>query len=322
MNAPTVPGVRTEPDLSVTTASRAATAPELRAVDRQFGSIVINGWTYRIFRFLARYLVPKSDLSGVTVTDEPSAGRGMKVVRPDTVSGDGALLLIHGGGYVVGSTAEVVGKAAKFARESGIPVFCPAYRLAPQHPFPAGLDDCQAGWQWLLDHAGELGVDPSKIVIGGHSAGGGLAAALVQRLHDEGGQQPSGQLLVYPMVEDLTATRRELDKPRHRVWSNRNNLFGWTSYLGHAPGEPSPAYAVPARREDLSGLPPAWVGVGTPDLFLDEDREYARRLTEAGVDVTYLEVDGGIHGFDGFADTPLGEAFDASCVEFLGRFTV
>jgi len=105
------------------------------------------------------------------------------------------------------------------------------------------------------------------------------------------------------------------------VWSNANNRFGWTGYLGHAPGQPSPPYAVPAAREDLSGLPPAWVGVGTADLFLDEDREYARRLTEADVEVDYIEVDGGIHGFNTAQDSPLAEAFDAAAVEFVRRRT-
>ncbi|MBX2800731.1 MAG: alpha/beta hydrolase [Myxococcales bacterium] len=311
--------LRAEPDPSVTTATRAAVAPELAALDRQLGGIVVNGWTYRVLRLLTSFLLPKADTHGTTITTEPSAGQGMQIVRPDTVTASGAVLLIHGGGFVVGSNREVAGPAAFLARECGVPVFCPAYRLAPQHPFPAGLDDCHAAWRWLQDQAETLDIDPSKIVIGGISAGGGHAAALAQRLHDEGGTQPAAQLLVYPMLDDRTAARRDLDKPRHRVWSNGNNLFGWTSYLGHAPGEPSPPYAVPARREDMAGLPPAWIGVGTPDLFLDEDREYARRLTEAGVDVTFVEVDGGLHGFD-MAPSSLAAAFDASKATFCRRF--
>ena len=313
--------IRTEPDPAVTSASRVPTPPELRGFDRQIGWLVVNRWTYRPLRLLGGLLVPEADLSGVQVTDEPTVGQGVKVVRPDAVLGDGAVLLIHGGGYVLGSNDEVVGWAASLARESGVPVFCPTYRLGPEDPFPAGLNDCHEAWTWLVEHASRFGVDPDRIVIGGISAGGGLAAALVQRIHDEGGAQPSGQLLIYPMLDDTTATRRELDSPRHRVWSNANNRFGWTGYLGHAPGRPSPPYAVPAAREDLSGLPPTWVGVGTPDLFLDEDREYARRLSEAGVEVDYVEVDGGIHGFNMAGDTPLGDAFDAAAFEFVRRHT-
>ncbi|MEQ8459398.1 MAG: alpha/beta hydrolase [Sandaracinaceae bacterium] len=320
MENPLPPDLRSEPDPDVTTATRVPTAPDFRAADRQIGWLVVNRWTYRLLRLLMRFATRPADLRGVRVSEDPTAGRGMRIVRPETVSGEGALLLIHGGGYVVGSSRDILDKAAMLARECGVPVFMPSYRLGPEQPFPAGLDDCHAAWRWLLDRAPSLGVDPSKIVIGGYSAGGGLAAALAQRLHDEGGRQPSAQLLIYPMLDDRTATRRQLDAPRHRVWSNRNNLFGWTGYLGHPPGEPSPPYAVPARREDLSGLPPAWVGVGTSDLFLDEDRTYARRLDEAGVDVTYAEVDGGIHGFDMVEDSPLTRAFNASAVAFTRRF--
>ncbi len=321
MTASTPKGFRTEPDPAVTSASRVPTPPEFKALDRQAGWLVVNRWTYRPLRMLGGLILPSADVSGVQVTDEPTVGQGIKVVRPDDVGGDGAVLLIHGGGYVLGSNDETVGWAAKLARESGVPVFCPAYRLGPEDPFPAGLDDCHHAWTWLIEHASRFGVDPDKVVVGGISAGGGLAAGLVQRLHDEGGTQPSGQLLVCPMLDDTTATRHELDSPRHRVWSNANNRFGWTGYLGHAPGQPSPPYAVPAAREDLSGLPPAWVGVGTADLFLDEDREYARRLTEADVEVDFVEVDGGIHGFNMAEDSPLAEAFDAAAVEFVRRRT-
>ncbi|NNF88685.1 MAG: alpha/beta hydrolase [Acidimicrobiia bacterium] len=243
----------------------------------------------------------------------------MQIVRPDTATGQGAVLMIHGGGYVLGTNKDILMKAVELARECGVPVFCPGYRLGPEDPFPAGLDDCHQAWTWLLQNASNHGVDPTKIVIGGYSAGGGLAAALAQRIHDDGGTQPAAQLLVYPMLDDTTANRRELDKPRHRVWSNRSNLFGWTGYLGHSPGPTTPPYAVPSRRDDLTGLPPAWIGVGTSDLFLDEDRDYASRLTTAGVDVTYVEVDGGIHGFNS-EPTPIGRAFDESAAAFTRQY--
>lgn len=321
MNAPTHPAVRTHPNPEFTTATRAPVAPELVALDRQFGSLPINGWTYRVFRLLSRFVTPKVDLSGVTVTELRDAGPGMFMVRPDEVRVPGALLFIHGGGYVVGSPNDAFGKAALLARAIGVTVYANRYRLGPQHPFPAPIDDCVAAWRWLLEHAESQGIDPAKIIVGGASAGGGHAAATVQRIHDEGGPQPAAQLLVYPMLDDRTAIRDDLDGPSHRVWSNANNLFGWSSHLGHAPGEASPSYAVPARREDLSGLPPAWIGVGTPDLFLDEDRDYAQRLRDAGVDVSYVEVDGGIHGFDAFgAELPISKAFDAHIVDFVKRF--
>lgn len=315
-------GFRTEPDPTVTSATRVPTPAALKGLDRQAGWLTVNRWTYRVLRGLTGLILPKVDLSGVQVNELPNAGRGVKAVRPDSGQGAGAVLLIHGGGYVMGSNEQAVGKAAVLARAVGVPVFCPAYRLGPEHPFPAGLDDVHTAWTWLIDNAAQLGVDPEKIVIGGHSAGGGLAAALVQRIHDQGGTQPAGQLLIYPMLDDTTANRSELDTPRHRVWSNANNRFGWTGYLGHAPGEPAPPYAVPAAREDLAGLPPAWIGVGTADLFLDEDRAYARRLGEAGVEVEYVEVDGGLHGFDIAVDWPPAKAFDASAAAFVQRLAV
>jgi acetyl esterase/lipase len=191
-----------------------------------------------------------------------------------------------------------------------------AYRLAPEHPFPAALDDAHAAWQWLQGAAASLGVDPARVAVGGASAGGGLAACLAQRLRDEGRVQPAAQLLVYPMLDDRTAARRELDGAGHLVWHNRSNRAGWSAYLGGAPEVP--AYAVAARHGDLHGLPPAWIGVGDLDLFWSEDRAYAERLEAAGVAVEFLEIAGAPHGFDMMApDVPLARAFAASQVAFL-----
>ena len=124
------------------------------------------------------------------------------------------------------------------------------------------------------------------------------------------------------MLDDRTVMRPRLRAVRHRVWSNSNNAFGWRSWLGHEAGAATPStYAAPARRDDLTGLPPAWVGVGTADLFLDEDRAYAGRLRAADVDVTYVEVDGGIHAFDAAEHAPASRAFDASMIGFIKRVT-
>lgn len=320
MPRPPHPLFRSVPDLKVNSATRVPTAPELNKFDRKLGWIAINRWTYRIFRRLGALNSSELKDAGVCVTEESSAGRGAIFVRPDEITGSGAVFLIHGGGFVIGSNRDVFDNAVSLARQLGVPVICPSYRLAPQDPFPAALDDCRAAWLWLIENAAGMDVDATKIVVGGYSAGGGLAATLVQRLHDEGGVQPAAQLLVYPMLDDHTASRRDLDKPRHRVWGNRHNLFGWTSYLGHPPDQPVPFYAVSARRDDLSGLPPAWIGVGTSDLFLDENRTYAQRLTKAGVDVTYVEVEGAIHGFD-LSDTTMKTEFSTSQVAFMQNFT-
>lgn len=312
--------LNSKPDTSISSATRVPTAPELKATDRQLGWLVVNRWTYKILRAMTKYIVPKTDETGVTISEVPDAGRGCFIVMPEKRMGSGALILIHGGGLVIGTNREVLANACSFAREAGIPVISPAYGLGPENPFPAGLNDLHATWHWLLSKADKMGIDPAKIVIGGLSAGGCMAASIVQRLHDEGGVQPAAQLLIYPMLDDRTAANRDLDKPRHRVWSNRNNHFGWSRYLAQDPGRDVPTYAVPARREDYIGLPPAWIGVGAADLFLDEDRAYAQNLSDAGVDVTYIEAPGAIHGFD-IAGTPMGVEFTGSQIEFVKQFT-
>lgn len=314
------PAFGSQPDLSVSSASRVPTDPELKRFDRMLGGLVVNRWTYRLIRFGARFLTKPVDRSGVTISDAPDIGKGAHIVTPEQKSGAGAVILIHGGGLVVGNRFEALPMAAEIARHVGVPVICLSYRLAPDDPAPAAIEDCADTWKDVIEQAGVLGIDTRKIVIAGISAGGGLAAVLAQKLQDDGGIQPAAQVLVYPMLDDRTAARRDLDKPRHRVWSNRNNLFGWNSYLGHAPGEKIVLpHAVAARRVDLAGLPPAWMIVGTADLFLDECRAYAQRLSDAGVEADYVEIAGAIHGFD-LAGTAMAKEFARLQGEFIARF--
>ncbi|GAA3244264.1 alpha/beta hydrolase [Dactylosporangium siamense] len=222
-----------------------------------------------------------------------------------------ALYWIHGGGFVQGRPEQDDRSCIAFARELGAVVASVDYRLAPQHPFPAPLDDVYAGLQWLAGNAAELGVDPGAIAIGGASAGGGLAAGLALLARDRGVVSPVFQLLVYPMLDDRTVLRTGVDTTYLRAWTPQNNRFGWSAYLGREPGGPGVSdYAAPARCEDLSGLPPAWIGVGTNDLFHDEDLDHARRLRAAGVACDLTVVDGAFHGFDAiFAKTGVARAF-------------
>lgn len=207
-----------------------------------------------------------------------------------TASSAPGLLWIHGGGYVLGSAQQNDAMCRHFATELGAVVAAVDYRLAPENPYPAALDDCYAALQWL---GAQPEVDPGRIVIAGGSAGGGLAAALAFAARDRGGVQPLLQLLAYPMLDDRSVGP-ELETGRFRLWNTAANRFGWESYLGAA----DPAQAVPARRTDLSGLAPAWIGVGTLDLFHAEDMAYAERLRAAGVPCEVLEVPGAFHGFD------------------------
>ena len=197
---------------------------------------------------------------------------------------------------------------ARFSKRLGITVAAVEYRLAPEHPYPAALQDCFSALTWL---AGLPGVDPARVAIGGASAGGGLAAALALWARDRGssGFTPVFQLLVYPMLDDRSSLTA--DKPGYRLWNTRANRFGWSAYLGAA----DPRVAVPARRDDLGGLAPAWIGVGTNDLFHDEDLAYAERLKAAGVPCDVEVVPGAFHGFDVWsAKSPVAQRFfDSQC---------
>ncbi len=224
----------------------------------------------------------------------------LRIYRPRELATPApALFWTHGGGFIQGSPSQDEVANIAFARELGITVVAARYRLAPEHPFPAAIDDLYAGLTWLFDEAEARGIDPTRIAIGGASAGAGLTAALALVAHDRDEVRPAFQLLVYPMLDDRTVLRTDIDHKPLRMWSPGSNRFGWASYLGRRPGsaDVSP-YAAPARRDDLSGLPPAWIGVGTLDLFHDEDLEYARRLEAAGVPCEVHIVEGAFHGFD------------------------
>jgi acetyl esterase/lipase len=190
-------------------------------------------------------------------------------------------------------------RCSEFALEAGMLVVSVDYRLAPERPFPAGLEDGYAALVGLSARARDLGIDPARIAIGGASAGGGLAAVLAQRGQDRGAVRPVFQLLIYPMLDDRTGLSADPDEARRRVWFASDNCFGWAAYLGRDTDRSNPpAYASAARRADLSGLPPAWIGVGALDLFQDEDVAYAARLRACGVDCETVVVPGAYHGFD------------------------
>jgi acetyl esterase/lipase len=296
--------------------------PDLRRAYRWFPrSQVRHGWQRRILKGIFAMIPepkPTDDVRFERI-EFATPGTGARVFTPAGGGNGGALLWLHGGGLVIGAAAADDRFCARLAVELDIVVAAVDYRLAPEHPFPAPLDDCAAAWQWLQDAASARGLDPDRIAVGGQSAGGGLAAALAQRLHDVGGPQPRAQLLYCPMLDDRTAARRELDAVRHFAWTNRDNLVGWSSYLAGPPGaDDVPDHAVPARRADLAGLPPAWIGVGDIDLFHDEDLAYAAALRAAGVECTLDVVPGAPHGFETIArDAGVAKAFHARAQAWL-----
>ena len=218
------------------------------------------------------------------------SGAGVRLFRPAGVTEPApALLWIHGGGYVLGTAQQDDALCRRFSSRLGMSVASVEYRLAPEHPYPAPLEDCYSALTWL---AGLPAVDRHRVAIAGASAGGGLAAALALLARDRGEVSPVFQVLAYPMLDDRSSATPV--NPNHRLWSTRSNQFGWAAYLGGA----DPRVAVPGRRDDLSGLPPAWIGVGTHDLFHDEDLAYAQRLIDAGVPCHVEVVPGAFHGFD------------------------
>jgi acetyl esterase/lipase len=182
------------------------------------------------------------------------------------------------------------------ADQLGAVVAAPHYRKAPEHPFPTPLHDCYEALRWL---ATQPDINHSRIAIGGASAGGGLAAALALLARDRAEIRPTFQLLSYPMLDDRTAVRNDLDERDIRLWNGKSNRYGWTAYLGQPPGrsEVTPL-AAPGRAEDLSGLPPAWIGVATRDILYQEGLAYAERLREADVPCEVHTAEGAFHGFD------------------------
>ncbi|MGE0740390.1 MAG: alpha/beta hydrolase [Hyphomonadaceae bacterium] len=209
---------------------------------------------------------------------------------------------IHGGGYVGGAAAQLEPLHRPLAHQLNCIIVSVDYRLAPEHRFPAAIEDCYAGLAWTFANAVALGVDATRIGVMGESAGGGLAAALALLARDRGQYRLAFQHLIYPMLDDRTCV---MAKPNpvagEFIWTRHNNAYGWRALLGKPPGagDVSP-YAAAARATDLADLPPAFIACPTLDLFIDEDIDYAARLNRAGVPVELHVYSGGFHGFDIF----------------------
>lgn len=230
----------------------------------------------------------------------------------------GCIYWIHGGGMILGSIAMDDAACSTYADQLNCVVVSVEYRLAPEHPHPAPVEDCYAGLAWTSAHASELGIDPQRIVVGGASAGGGLAAGTVLLARDRGEVAVAYQCLVYPMLDDRNQTPSSKEFVDVATWSRKANLTGWGALLGDAAGtaDVSP-YAAPARATDLARLPPALIQVGELEVFRDEDVDYATRLMQAGVPVELHVYPGAYHGWDAFAPTAgvsrrmIGDRLDA-----------
>ncbi len=284
--------------------------PELRSRARVIPKSPIRPLTLPFFRVATRLLnrAAGRGVEVLTIAD----GVGVRLFRPagGTASGP-ALLWIHGGGYVIGTAAQDDLLCRRYAAKLGVTVASVEYRLAPEHPYPTPVEDCYTALRWL---AALPAVDAGRVAIAGGSAGGGLAAALAFLARDRGEVDVAAQILAYPMIDDRSGAQAHRNDPGFRLWDRRSNNFGWDAYLAGADRRA----AVPARRTDLAGLPPAWIGVGSLDLFHDEDLVYAQRLREAGVPCETLVVPGAFHGFDAVApNTRVAREFFAGQCDML-----
>ncbi|MEU4115268.1 alpha/beta hydrolase fold domain-containing protein [Kitasatospora sp. NPDC028055] len=239
--------------------------------------------------------VPRADSDGV-LTLVSARPAGVREPLP-------LLYYLHGGGMVTGNAWSVLPRVLRsWALPLRLAVVSVEYPLAPRTRFPGAVEDCYAGLGWVAEHADELAVDAGRLVIGGKSAGGGLAAALAHLVRDRGGPTPIGQLLLSPMLDDRGDTFSSHQMVGHDTWDRASNATAWQAVLGdrHGAADLSP-YAAPARATDLTGLPAAYLDVGSAETFRDEAVAYADAIWRAGGEAELHVWPGACHGFDTFA---------------------
>ncbi|MFJ3877799.1 alpha/beta hydrolase [Streptomyces sp. NPDC090077] len=261
--------------------------------------------------------VPAPDAADLQVEDRTVAADPdvrVRVYRPH--GAEGAVVWMHGGGFTMGDLDTEHPWASRIAAGSGAVVISVDYRLAPEHPFPAALDDAYAVLAWAAGNADALGVDPARIAVGGHSAGANLATAVALRARDHGGPAIRFQLLNQPGLDDRQdswSARTFTDTP----WFYRDKAAaGWRHYLGPGPATP---YAAPARAADLSGLPPAYISTAEFDPNRDEGLEYGLRLLRAGVPVEIHQWPGTFHGSQALLSAEVSQRQNAELGAVLRR---
>ena len=220
------------------------------------------------------------------------------ILSPENGAKDApGVLWIHGGGTVTGmKEMAYMSRAVDLVRDFGAVAVSPGYRLAWLHPFPAALDDCYTALLWMAENCGSLGIRPDRLIVGGESAGGGLAAAVCMRARDEKSVEIACQLPLYPMLDNFDT---ESSKNNHgKVWNTRRNHFGWRMYLRKNAKKNVTPYASPARQTDYSGLPPCYTFVGDGEPFYAETLTYVENLKKAGVEARCDVYHTDIHAFD------------------------
>lgn len=305
-------------------------APELRPAARR---MIENGFPAITAKSLPEiqrmFPMPMPTLQpGIPVREEtiPAVGSlpGVKVyvINSEPTLRRPAILHTHGGGHLVGSASGELPGLQNTARELDCTIVTVEYTLSPGVRWTTSTEENYHALKWLHANAAGLGVDPARIALMGESAGGGHAATLAIKARDRGEVPVLFQCLVYPMIDDRTGSTVTL--PGHLAtvgWGAVENQLGWASFLGVEPGSAGvSSTAAPARLQNVAGLPPAWIGVGSVDLFAPEDIDYARRLALANVPVELVVVPGGFHGFDGAAaETAPARNFTQSKLNALRR---
>jgi acetyl esterase/lipase len=240
---------------------------------------------------------------GITITDHHAGELRIREYKPEKLRAkkekSPAILHRHGGGMIMSTIEAYDQRCSAYAKATGFPVYSVDYRLAPEHPYPAATDDCFTAFQWVLENSESLRIDSRSIALLGNSAGSGLAAALALKLRDSKSIQPSCQVLIYPMLDHRTVTVKSGWEKTWLYWTFQDNRTAWNAYLSDLPkDENPPIYAVPALAANLSGLPKTYICVGTADIFIDEDLEFAQRLQAAGVATVVEVIEGAPHNFD------------------------
>ena len=242
----------------------------------------------------------------------------VRIYRPTDATGTlPGIYFIHGGGMILGDIDGEDAVATQICERVDAVVVSVEYRLAPEHPYPAPVEDCYAGLVWMARHAGELRFDPERLAVYGGSAGGGLTIATSMLARDRGFPALRFQMPIYPMIDDRNETPSSHEITDIGLWDRAGNIEAWKWYLGD--GKPD-QYAAPARAEDLTGLPPTFIDVGTVDLFRDEDITFAMRLMQAGVPTELHVNPGAYHAAEVFApECELSGVIWARRIEALRR---
>ena len=286
--------------------------PQLRSALEKVPSFEVSSETLSDIRAaVGGFVVPAPAVSGVVREERliarPDGGRlRLLVYIPEDTTPQGGLLWLHGGGMVMASPDGNDPQSRYFAKEANCVVVAPDYRLAPENPYPAALEDCYATLRWMHEKASvELGFPGTRIAVAGESGGGCLAAGLTLLARDRGEVSISAQFLEYPMLDDRTGTEADPDPmplAGEYVWTRASNTFAWHAVLGGAQSHNTvPIYASPGRATDLTSLPLTAIFIGGLDLFIGENFRFAKELTRAGVPVDFHVFPGAYHGFISFA---------------------